>query len=216
MTEIERRSPVRFDAGIERSKARGGWNVVLAYAEEGRGPYLVDLSHIPRWDLQDKFLDGFTPLGLKIPPVPGVCRLASGVLVSRMNRTQTAVWQLRGGESVLPPEPGYTDLTDATVCLALFGANALSVVEKLCALDLLDPRRKAPFLLQGPFSNVPCQLVILEKGPGFDGGLVFTCSRGYAESMVHAVLAAGSEFGLAPAGEQRFSDWLDRLAAAAG
>jgi hypothetical protein len=31
--------------------------------------------------------------------------------------------------------------------------------------------------------------------------------------MLHAVLAAGAEFGLAPAGERRFTEWLDRLAA---
>jgi hypothetical protein len=212
MTQIRRRSPIQFKAGIEKSEVRGGWTVVLAYEGEGQGPFLVDLSHIPRWDLQVKTLDGIQPLGMKIPSAPGKCRLEDGILINRMNRTQAAVWHLRAGEPALPPESGYTDVTDATLCLALFGRNALAVVEKLCALDFHDPRKLAPFLLQGPFSHVPCQMVILEKGEGFHGGLLFTCSRGYAQSMVHAVFGAGAEFGLKPAGEQRFADWLGQLA----
>jgi hypothetical protein len=216
MTEIQRRSAVRFEAGIDRSETRGGFTVVLAYAEEGSGPFLVDLSHVPRWDLQDKALDGIKPQGIKIPETPGACRLEDGILVNRMNRTQAAVWHLRGGEPKLPPEPGYTEVTDATVCLAMFGPQAFGVAEKLCALDLRDPRKTAPFLVQGPFSHVPCQMAVLEKDRGFGGGLVFTCSRGYAWSMLHAVLAAGAEFGLAPAGERRFIDWLDRLASVRG
>ena len=216
MTEIQRRSPVQFQAGIDHSEVRGGWTVALAYRDEGRGPFLVDLSHIPRWDLQDKTLDGIQPLGIKIPAAPGECRFEDGILINRMNRTQAAIWHLPGGEPTLPPESGYTDVNDATLCLALFGPNALAVVEKLCALDLRDPLKMAPFLLQGPFSHVPCQMVILEKGQGFDGGLLFTCSRGYAQSMVHAVLEAGAEFGLKPAGEQRFTEWLGRLATGKG
>jgi len=41
--------------------------------------------------------------------------------------------------------------------------------------------------------------------------LLMTCSRGYADSMVHALLDAGAEFGLKPAGEKRFTDWLQNL-----
>lgn len=210
MTQLQRRSPVRFEAGIEKSELRGGWTVVRAYAGEGEGPFLVDLSHVPRWDLQDRNIDAIRPLGLKVPGAPNECGLEGGILINRMNRTQAAIWHLAGGETALPPESGYTDLTDATLCLALFGTNALAVAEKLCALDLQAPRKDAPFLLQGPFAHVPCQLVLMEKGRGFDGCLLITCSRGYAGSMVHAVLGAGAEFGLKPAGERRFSDWLDR------
>jgi hypothetical protein len=212
MTEIRRRSPVQFKASIEKSEVRGGWTVVLAYGGEGEGPFLVDLSHIPRWDLQAQSLDGIQPLGMKIPGIPGECRLEDGILINRMNRIQAAIWHLRAGEPSLPAESSYTDVTDATLCLALFGRYALAVAEKLCALDFRDRRKLTPFLLQGPFSHVPCQMVILEKGESFDGGLLFTCSRGYAQSMVHAVFGAGAEFGLKPAGEQRFTDWLGQVA----
>jgi glycine cleavage system aminomethyltransferase T len=151
-----------------------------------------------------------------VPETPGTCRLQGGILINRMNRTQAAIWHLWDAAPDLPAESGYTDVSDATICLALFGPNALAVVEKLCALDFLDPAKQAPFLLQGPFSHVPCQLVLMERGQGFDGGLLFTCSRGYAHSMVHAILGAGAEFGLKPAGEQRFTDWVEKPAAAKG
>jgi len=208
MTNIERRSPVQFKSSIQKSEVRDNWTVVLAYADEGQGPFLVDLSHKTRWDLQDKNLARFKPLGKEVPEIPGTCRMEDGILINRMNRTQAAIWHLLPGASDLPAESGYTDVSDATICLALFGPNALAVVEKLCALDFLDPGKHAPFLLQGPFSHVPCQLVLMERGQGFDGGLLLTCSRGYAQSMVHAVMGAGAEFGLTPAGEKRFTDWL--------
>ena len=208
MTNIERRSPVQFKSSIQKSEVRDNWTVVLAYADEGQGPFLVDLSHKTRWDLQDKNLARFKPLGKEVPEIPGTCRMEDGILINRMNRTQAAIWHLLTGASDLPAESGYTDVSDATICLALFGPNALAVVEKLCALDFLDPGKHAPFLLQGPFSHVPCQLVLMERGQGFDGGLLLTCSRGYAQSMVHAVMGAGAEFGLTPAGEKRFTDWL--------
>jgi hypothetical protein len=208
MTNIERRSPVQFKSSIQKSEVRDNWTVVLAYADEGQGPFLVDLSHKTRWDLQDKNLARFKPLGKEVPEIPGTCRMEDGILINRMNRTQAAIWHLLSGASDLPAESGYTDVSDATICLALFGPNALAVVEKLCALDFLDPGKHAPFLLQGPFSHVPCQLVLTERGQGFDGGLLLTCSRGYAQSMVHAIMGAGAEFGLTPAGEKRFTDWL--------
>jgi hypothetical protein len=208
MSPIQRRSAVQFKGPIQKSEARDNWTVVLSYGDEGQGPFFVDLSHKTRWDLQDKNLSRFKPLGKEVPEMPGACRMEDGILINRMNRTQAAIWHLLSGAPDLPAESSYTDVSDATICLALFGPNALAVVEKLCALDFLDPGKKAPCLLQGPFSHVPCQLVLMEKGQGFDGGLLLTCSRGYAQSMVHAILEAGAEFGLTPAGEKRFTDWM--------
>jgi len=36
-----------------------------------------------------------------------------------------------------------------------------------------------------------------------------TCSRGYAGAMIAAILEAGEEFDLRPAGENAFSSWLN-------
>jgi hypothetical protein len=213
MTEIQRQSPVQFKARVLKMEMRDSWPVVLEYGDEGRGPFLVDLAHKVRWDLQDGHPARRKPLGLDIPDLPGLCSFRKGVLINRMNSTQSAIWHLLADAPRLPEEPGYTDVTEATVFLALFGPNTLAIAEKLTALDLADPRKKTPFLLQGPFSHVPCQVVLLERGRGFDGGLLLTCPRGYAGSMVGAILEAGAPFGLRPAGELRFSAWASALSA---
>ena len=212
MTDMKRQSPVRFDARPEASVSREGWDVVTAYADEGPGPWLVDLSHQPRWDLQDGNLDAIAPAGHAVPGTPGACLLADGMLINRMNRTQAAVWHLgAAGAAALPPESAYTDVSEATVFLALFGPGVFAVAEKLAALDFMDPRQRAPFLLQGPVCHVPCQVVTLAREEDGSGGLLLTCSRGYARDMVRAILAAGTVHGLRPAGEDRFRAWLDTL-----
>jgi glycine cleavage system aminomethyltransferase T len=135
--------------------------------------------------------------------------MGNRVLVNRMNRTQAAVWHLNPSEPPKPPaETAYTDVTEATVFLALFGPDVFSIVEKLTALDLCRPEPGPPFLVQGPFSRVPCQIVVLERNGETDGGLLFTCSRGYTADMVASVLSAGREFGLRPAGEKAFVRWI--------
>jgi hypothetical protein len=216
MSQLKRRSAIRFEAEVESREERGPWTVVLGYRDEGAGPYLVDLSHVPRWDLQDKEITRLRPLGRSVPETPGCCGWQQGVLINRMNRTQASIWQLQSPVGELASEPGATDLTDATVCLGLFGPRVLEIAEKLSGLDFGDPRRQPPFLLQGPLAHVPCQLVLLSRGPGLEAGLVFTGSRGYAQSLLHALLSAGEEFGLRPAGERRFTDWIGKPGSAEG
>ena len=206
MENIIRRSAVSFDAAPARTEARDNWSVVLEYEDEGAGPYVVDLSHRTRWDLQDADIAEFQPWGIQIPDVPGHSAFDNGILINRMNRTQASIWHLSGEKPEDPEGPAYTEVTDATVFLALFGRGVFSIAEKLTALDFLDPLKKTPFLLQGPFSHVPCQIVTLEKTPQ-RCGILMTCSRGYARDMVEAILDAGAEFKLRPAGEQAQYDF---------
>jgi len=211
MTTIQRNSPLTLDSKPTKTTNRGNWEIVLTFAEEGAGPWLVDLSHKTRWDLQDGQIDEPIVSGLSVPPAPGACSLEPDRLINRMNKTQAAIWHL-GLEPVRQPDfSGFTDVTDATIFLALFGAETFCIAEKMTALDFMDPTKVAPFLLQGPFCHVPCQMVTLEKHADMAGCLLMTCSRGYADSMVHALLDAGAEFGLKPAGEKRFTDWLQNL-----
>jgi hypothetical protein len=207
---IIRRSPVTFDSTPAQTEVRDNWTVVIEYDDQGEGPWVVDLSHRNRWDLQDREIDAIQPWGLNIPDSPGRCAYANGVLINRMNRTQSSIWHLAGNQPVPPDETAYTDVTDATVFLALIGINLAPLIEKLTALDFFNPLNEPPFLVQGPFSHVPCQCVMLEKSPD-RSGILFTCSRGYARDMVHAVLDAGVEFGLRPAGESVFNRWLLEL-----
>jgi hypothetical protein len=210
MENMIRRSPVSFDAAPAKTEERDNWSVVLEYEDQGAGPYVVDLSHRERWDLQDAEIGGIQPLGIQVPDIPGQCGFENGILINRMNRTQASIWHLSGETPALPDDPAFTDITDSTVFLAVCGKDLFSILEKLTSLDFLDPSQKTPFLLQGPFSHVPCQIVTLEKTPERSGILV-TCSRGYARDMVGAILEAGAEFKLRPAGEQAFTGWLNEL-----
>ena len=210
MGSILRRSAVSFDAAPAKTEERDNWSVVLEYEDEGAGPYVVDLSHRSRWDLQDAEIGGVQTMGIRVLDKPGQCVFENGFLISRMNRTQASVWHLSGETPVLPDDPAFTDITDSTVFLAVFGQDLFAILEKLSALDFLDSSRQTPFLLQGPFSHLPCQIATLDKTPG-RSGILMTCSRGYARDMVGAILEAGMEFKLRPAGEQAFSSWLNEV-----
>ncbi|MEX1298840.1 MAG: sarcosine oxidase subunit gamma SoxG, partial [Desulfotignum sp.] len=141
---------------------------------------------------------------------PGQSVLENGFLINRMNRTQSSIYHLGGDAVEIPKETEYTDVTESTVFLAIIGAPVFAICEKLSALDFMDRNRETPFLYQGPFSHVPCQIVTVSRD-GETSGVVMTCSRGYAKDMVDAILHAGEEFGLKPAGEKRATDWISRL-----
>ena len=207
METIQRRSPVEFESKPANTEMQADWSVVLQYEDEGQGPWVVDLSHRARWDLQDSEISAQQPWGMTIPETPGQSFFNNGVLINRMNQTQASIWHLAGDHLDVPDDSAYTDVTDATVFLALLGKGVFSIAEKLTSLDFLDSARQSPFLLQGPFSHVPCQLVTLENTPE-RSGILFTCSRGYARDMIAAVLDAGAEFGLHPAGQRAFDEWL--------
>ena len=206
--EIKRQSPVSFPGKPLKMEMRDHWTVVLEYEAEGEGPYLFDLSHRARWDLQDANLSSFQPLGIRVPDTPGQCIFENGVL----NRTQASIWHLGAENPAAPDDPAYTETTDVTVFLGLAGQNIFAIAEKLSALDFTDPAKSAPFLLQGPFSHVPCQVVALEKTTE-RSGILLTCTRGYARDMAHAILAAGEDFGLQPAGETAFMSWIETVSA---
>ena len=210
MLEIKRESPVVFGTSPSRTEKRDNWTVVREYDNEGDGPYVVDLSHLPRWDVQDSDLGAYAPLGVAIPEIIGECSLSDGILINRMNRTQAAVWHLAAAAAAIPEDSPFTDVTESTVFLAIVGQNVFAIAEKLSALDFRDPQKTAPFLFQGPFAHVPCQLVTLCRDAD-NSGLLFTCSRGYAQDMVQAVLDAGAEFNLRAAGEDRFRKWIDSV-----
>ena len=210
MGSILRCSAVSFDAAPAKTEERDNGSVVLEYEDEGAGPYVVDLSHRSRWDLQDAEIGGVQTMGIRVPDKPGQCVFENGFLINRMNLTQASVWHLSGETPALPDDPAFTDITDSTVFLAVFGQDLFAILEKLSALDFLDSSRQTPFLLQGPFSHLPCQIVTLDKTPG-KSGILMTCSRGYARDMVGAILEAGMEFKLRPAGEQAFSSWLNEV-----
>ncbi len=78
MKEIKRYSPVEFKVTPLKTEIRDHWNVILEYHNEGDGPWLVDLSHRTRLDLQTGSLDTKKPFGITIPATPGQSVLEKG------------------------------------------------------------------------------------------------------------------------------------------
>ncbi len=239
MVEIKRYSPVSFKASPKKREIRDNFIVVLEYEGEeqpsvsqsdSKDNYIVDLSHIRRFDVQSSNLDSITPYGVTIPE--GICQssLQNGLLINRMNRIQASIFCLPIKKDGSSKECGsdfkcscdfdckcdpkkssaYTETTEVGMCMAIIGKNVFSITEKLTSLDFMDPLKKIPFLYQGPMSHIPCQIITLSRD-GAKSGIIFTASRGYGKDMTHAIMDAGTEFGLKPAGEERFTSWVCNL-----
>jgi len=206
MSTPYRQRPVNFDCEAAERIVHDGWEVVLAFEGESDGPWLVDLSHLQRWDYQHTTLDSTTPFGLGTPAKPGQVILQDEKLVARMNQTQAAVWNLTRSNS--PETSGaanVTELTDAHCMLAVLGKGASRVMEHVSQMDLFRPDRQMPFLTQGPIMHIPCQVVTV----GMDCVLM-TFSRGYGQSFADAMLHAASGSRLRPGGESVFNRWLSQ------
>lgn len=208
-----RRSPVRFDAAPARTERRAGWNVVLDYesdrarADAPRRACLIDLSHRPRWDVQNRDIRTVRPFGLDVPRTPGEVAIRDGLMINRMNGTQASIWHVGPGAApAMPDSPHYTDTTDSHCWLALLGDAVSEVLESVTDLDLFDPARARPFLTQGPILHVPCQIVTWR-----DDAVLLTCSRSYGRTFVKALLKSGRHAGLRPAGERVFTDRIHAL-----
>ncbi len=206
MSSVFRQSPVTFRCDAAEKTTHDGWEIVLAFEDESEGPWLVDLSHLQRWDFQHANLDLKTPFGLDMPAEPGQVILQDERLVTRMNRTQAAIWNLTRSDALEVPEVmNFTDLTDAHCMLAVLGQGVSQVMENVSNLDLFRPDRQVPFLTQGPVMHVPCQVVTVAVDC-----VLMTFSRGYGQSFADAMLHAASGCKLRPGGEEVFSRWLSR------
>jgi hypothetical protein len=202
---LKRHSPVQFESPPARTEIRNGWEVVLSHEDEGQGPWLIDLSHVTKWDIQSADLSKIRPDEVVIPETPGSCVLEKGRLINRMAYAQEAVWHVSGKNPHIPDESAYTDITEEYALLGLLGRDIFLIMEKITALDLQSPRKQWPFLLQGPVLHVNSQVVVLNRE-----ALIVAFARGYAQPMVQAILDAGTEWGLRPAGELVFSKHLQK------
>lgn len=199
MEDIQRLSPVCFEMKPVQTEERDGWKVALSYGDGG-GPFLIDLSHRSKWDLQDSNLSRFRPFGLWVPEDPGQCHFKKGILINRMNRTQCALWHLAGKRPKPPEEPAYTETTDGHALLAVTGKDTLRVMERVTNLDLGAPSLSPPCLIQGPVLHIPCQVVLFSRDSD-EATILFSFSRGYGLAMAEALLDAGEDLGLTPGGE---------------
>jgi hypothetical protein len=210
MTESLRQSSVHFNAHPLETESRSGWEVVLEYKGENAAPQIIDLSHRNRWDVQDGDLNRLKPWGRKIPEVPGKSSYDRGLLISRMNRTQAACWHLADPLLDKPEQTAFTEITDGQMMVALVGNDVFAIMEKAVALDFEASPFDPPRLFQAPVFRVPAQIVHVGAENGREIILI-ACSRGYGHKMTEALLHAGAEWGLHPAGEKAFSTTLEKI-----
>jgi hypothetical protein len=200
MSAAFRQSPIIFDRKAAERRDSYGWEVVLEFEGEGGGPWLVDLSHLQRWDCQDAELDSTSPFGLSMPAEPGQVIFQDDKFVARMNRTQAMIVCLRSGDAIeMRNTVGLTDITDAHCMLAVVGAETPCVMEHVSNLDLFKLGRKMPFLTQGPIMHIPAQVMTLDVDC-----VLMSFSRGYGQSFADAILHAASGCDLRPGGELVF------------
>jgi glycine cleavage system aminomethyltransferase T len=125
------------------------------------------------------------------------------MLAGRLGPKQAMVLHFKEQAPARPKMPALTEITDAFALVGLYGPACASVMEKISSLDLTRPDQKAPYLLQGPVLGVPAKVIAIAPASGLQAFLV-ACARGYGQDLVAALLDAGEEFGLRPAGEDAF------------
>jgi len=204
MERIRRYSPVTFAHSVARTQERNGWEIVLEYEDEAGGPFLIDLSHIGKWDVQGESLSSIRPAGLVIPEDSEHCALTESFLVNLIKWNWATIWHFSQDMPDFASDYAFTNVTEAYALLALVGPDVLSIMEKVTVLDLFSPDRKPPFLTMGPVLHVRSQVVVLAREVDSSAVLV-ACPRGYGQSMAEALLDAGKGRGLRPGGEDIFS-----------
>lgn len=207
MTDILRYSPIRFDPLPVRTEIRDGYEVVLEYRDQGKGPYLVDLSHLPRWDLQNGALSRYAGMALPIPAEYNSVNCKGGLLISRLNATQCQMWALEKEIPGFSADVAITEISDGQALLALVGCDLRPLVETLTSLDLFIPDMVLPRLSQGPVLKIPSQVIRLADWGDLQS-LLLGFPRGYGQAMADAVLERGTASGLVPGGEEVFTSFI--------
>jgi hypothetical protein len=204
-TNFPRRSPVRLPGEAAETEERNGWTVIRRYSGEGGGPWIVDLSHCDKWDVRDAALDRVPAIDdVPMPARAGDCVYGDGRLLLRPAGNWVLLWRLLAPEAILPHGPAFTDVTDGYALLALAGSEVPDILEKATPMDALPPDAAMPRFLRGPVFRRPALLATLIHRPDMTVTLV-ACGRGYGRYMAEAFMEAGEEFGMLPAGEDRFA-----------
>ena len=204
METIKRYSPVTFAQTPTRTQERHGWEVVLEYENEATGPFLIDLSHVGKWDVQGEDLASLQPAGLDIPKDSEQCIVTNQYLINLIKWNWATIWHFSQDMPDFAGDYAFTNVTEAYALLALVGTEVLSVMEKVTALDLSSLNRKPPFFTMGPVLHVRSQVVVLASEVDSSAVLV-ACPRAYGQSMAEALLDGGKEWGLRPGGEDIFT-----------
>ncbi len=211
MQTYTRQSPLHFPLSPQETVVHKGWKVALSFPAEEAAPLaMIDLSHAAKWELYGAQLEGRRVGSLPIPTVPGGASVQAGLVVGLCRPSTALVWQLPGDDGLVSFDGVLvTETTDGWALLAMLGKDAARLFEKVSDLDLARRSDENARLVQGPVLDIPARVLVL-YGNDMTPGLLLAVARGYGQSVADAMLDAGAEYGLRPAGENRFRRWLKK------
>ncbi|MBW2367371.1 MAG: hypothetical protein JRH15_05760 [Deltaproteobacteria bacterium] len=203
--QIKRFSPIRFNAKRDKSVVRNDWEIILSYTGEKEQPALVDLTHIPKWEVQYGESESLPELGFLAPEEPSQAIIAQGLAVCRLTPNRLNIWDFTEGQT-WPSGDLLTDISDGQCLLFLLGDRLSDIMQRLAHLDIDFQKKGRLAFRQGPLLGVPAKFLFLVPD-GASPGMLIAAPRGYGQSLVDQILIAGAHFGLGPAGEGAFSKW---------
>ena len=136
---------------------------------------LVDLSQSPKW----RVFSGYD--------------LGTG---TASGSGDSLAWSVTPGEwTVLGSRPdGALDLTHVRAMFRLTGVDAVTVINRVCALDLTDEMFPSGAAARTLFAGVATEIVRNDQGD--EPSYLLLPSRSYSTYILDVLLDAGSEFGL--------------------
>jgi hypothetical protein len=207
MEGYQKLSPVRLPGTIETRIQRDGWEIALSYNQEDSPLTIIDLSHFSKWEIYDPELPGQSLGPLHVPNRTGEVVLTAEIIVGLCRPSVALVFKCDHSGDELLSEANYADVTDGYALLALIGDDGPLAMEKITDLDLTSRSRQHAHLVQGPLLDAPSKIMVFSTA-GCKTGMLIAVDRGSGQSIVDAIVDAGTEFELKSAGERAFNRWL--------
>ena len=129
MESPKRYSPIKLPSTPAQTIIRSGWEVVLSYKEERSGPFVIDLSHIGKWDVQGENLPSLRPAGLAIPENSRHCLLTGDFLLNLIKWNWATIWHFSEEMPDFADEYAFTNVTEAYALLAITGNEVFSIIK---------------------------------------------------------------------------------------
>lgn len=203
---MKRISPVTLPSEAKKTKVYNSFAVVLNYEGEKGGSGLVDLSHLPKYELLSYHIDtNYQIFGIPEDNCGAV--LSKEKAVCRLTPERALLWYFSEENSAKHQSRELNDISDGQALLFFTGRNIFSVMERIASLDISETKETGLLFVQGPVLGIPAKILVCTN-QNQQPGIFFAVARGYGQSIADALLSAGSDCLLAPAGEEIFSAWL--------
>jgi hypothetical protein len=206
----KKQSPIHFPKHPIKTEDRNGFEVACSYGNDDFPLVVIDLSHIPKWEIYDRQLAGKSLGSIAFPQTPGQVTCAAGSAVSLIRPSVAHLWKLDGCADDKLGDITSIEITDGYALIALIGKLGPRVMEKITDLDLKLSPDPDVHLVQGPILGVLSKVMVFSSSGG-GTGIFIAIPRGSGQSVAEALLDAGSSLGMQPAGQAVFDRWLQQM-----